>query len=227
MADATPVITVDGPGGSGKGTVSRLLAQRLGWHYLDSGALYRVLAYAAARNDVGLGDAAGLSRLAADLEVRFPGADDDAVLLDGEDVSGAIRTESCGAAASAVAAQPAVRAALLGRQRGFRQPPGLVADGRDMGTVVFVDAAVKIFLTASAQERAARRHKQLKDKGIDVSLSALSEDIAARDRQDQSREISPLIPADDAIEMDSTNLTPEQVVGNIMVWLGRAGFLQD
>lgn len=228
MAEAAPVITVDGPGGSGKGTVSRLLAQRLGWHYLDSGALYRVVALAALRLGLDLDDGPALGRLAGELDVAFPtGAEKDNVLLDGDDVTHAIRTEAAGAAASRVAVQESVRSALLQRQRDFREYPGLVADGRDMGTVVFADAGVKIFLTASPEERARRRHKQLKDKGIDVSLSALSEDIAARDRQDQGRDVSPLVAADDAIQLDSTDLTPNEVVGEIMVWLGRAGFFQE
>src|SRR5690606_15065777 len=176
-----PIVTIDGPSGAGKGTIARAVARRLGWHLLDSGALYRVVALAALRAGVPLDDEASVARLAETLDVRF--ADEDGrerVVLGGEEVTAELRTERCGEAASKVAALPAVRRALLARQRGFIAPPGLVADGRDMGTGVFPEAALKVFLTASAEERAARRHKQLIDKGIDVSLRDLSREIAQR-----------------------------------------------
>ncbi len=222
-----PVLTVDGPGGSGKGTIARIIASRLGWHFLDSGALYRLLALAAAKRGVSLDDESPLSQLARALDVRFEGGDVDsepAVLLDGEDVSGAIRTESCGSNASRVAALPAVREALLTRQRAFRQPPGLVADGRDMGTVVFADAGSKVFLEASPEERANRRHKQLKEKGMDASLRDLVREIAERDARDRARSVSPLKPADGALVIDTTHLSIEAVVERVMALLVRAGF---
>jgi cytidylate kinase len=204
---ASPVIAIDGPGGSGKGTISRMLATRLGWHYLDSGALYRLTALAAAAHGVALDDAPGLVRLAVALDVRFETDDgEERILLDGRPVGGELRSEATGAGASRVAAEPAVREALLGRQRGFREAPGLVADGRDMGTVVFPAAEVKIFLTASAAARVDRRYKQLKEKGIDASLSDLSADLAERDRRDSERATAPLKPADDAVIVDSTEL---------------------
>lgn len=207
MADPVPVVTVDGPGGSGKGTVSWLLARRLDWRLLDSGALYRVLALAAAGRELALEDATALAALGRSLDVSFPpGARHGLVrvMLDGADVSDDIRSEQCGRDASVLAALPAVREALLSRQRSFRTPPGLVADGRDMGTVVFPDAPAKIFLTASAEERASRRYNQLKVKGIDVSLADLLAEIRERDRRDSEREVSPLKAADDAVVVDST-----------------------
>lgn len=205
---STPVIAVDGPGGAGKGTLCHLLARHLGWHLLDSGALYRVTAQACLQAGVPWEDEAGAAALAADLDVVFrPAADGTvAVLLGGEDVSRAIRTEEGGRGASVVAAHPQVRAALLARQRAFRQAPGLVADGRDMGTVVFPDAPLKIFLTASAEERARRRHRQLLEKGESVSLPRLLEDIRERDARDSRRAVAPLVPADDALEVDSTSI---------------------
>ena len=216
-----PVITIDGPSGSGKGTISRALAARLGWHLLDSGALYRLVALDAARSGVSLDDAARLAELAAGLDVEFCDPDGtERVLLRGADVTAEIRSEAAGAGASRVAALPPVRQALLERQRAFARPPGLVADGRDMGTVVFPEAALKVFLTASAEERAARRYKQLKDKGIDVSLPDLSSDIAQRDQRDANRQVAPLRPADDARLLDSTSLTPEEVLERIFRWLG-------
>jgi cytidylate kinase len=201
------VVAIDGPSGSGKGTISQLLAARLGWHYLDSGALYRLTALAAARHGVALDDPAGLARLASALDVRFEvDADGERILLDGAPVGNPLRSEATGAGASRVAALPEVRAALLERQRAFRAAPGLVADGRDMGTVVFPDAEVKIFLTASAEARAERRYKQLKEKGIGANLSDLSADLAERDRRDSERATAPLKPATDAVVVDSTGL---------------------
>ncbi len=210
---SVPVITLDGPSGSGKGTVGRALAERLGWHFLDSGALYRVLGLAALRRGVSLDDEAALARLAEGLEVEFAGG---RVLLAGEDVSGAIRSEEAGAAASKVAALPGVRQALLARQRAFRRPPGLVADGRDMGTVVFPDAPLKVFLDASAEERARRRHAQLKAQGVDVNLEQILTDIRARDRRDRERPVAPLRPAEDAVVIDTTELAPEAVIERIL-----------
>jgi cytidylate kinase len=218
------VVTIDGPSGSGKGTISRRLAAQLGWHYLDSGALYRLVGLAAARARVDLSDAPALAAVAAALDVRFaPAAEVERVYLEGTDVAAELRTERAGEAASRVAAVPAVRTALLQRQRAFARPPGLVADGRDMGTVVFPDATLKVFLTASAEERAMRRHKQLKEKGIDVSLPDLSWDIAQRDVRDATRPVAPLRPAPDARVIDSTSLTPKEVVARILEWLEAAG----
>ncbi|HEX6998713.1 MAG TPA: (d)CMP kinase [Gammaproteobacteria bacterium] len=218
-----PVITIDGPTGSGKGTISRALAVRLGWHLLDSGALYRLVALEAQRRGVALDDAPRLAAIAEALDVTFGDpSGEERVLLAGEDVTAALRTEECGAGASRVAAVPEVRAALLARQRAFARPPGLVADGRDMGTTVFPDASLKVFLTASPEERARRRHKQLKEKGIDVSLPDLSWDIAQRDRRDANRAVAPLRPADDARLLDSTSLSPEEVIARIVTWLEAA-----
>jgi cytidylate kinase len=222
-----PVVTIDGPSGSGKGTISRALADRLGWHYLDSGALYRLVALAALRSQVPLTDAAALARLAGTLDARFATIGGvERVYLSGVDVAVELRTERAGEGASQVAAIPAVRAALLERQRGFAAPPGLVAVGRDMGTVVFPEATLKVFLTASAEERAMRRHKQLKEKGIDVSLPDLSWDIAQRDARDANRTVAPLKPADDARVIDSTSLTPKEVVSRILNWLEAADALK-
>jgi CMP/dCMP kinase len=213
----TPIVTIDGPSGSGKGTISRRVALRAGWHLLDSGALYRLVALAGVKAGLGAEDVAGHSRVAGSMDVRFSVGPDDRelVLLSGEDVSGQIRSEEAGAGASRVAAWPAVRSALLARQRAFAQPPGLVADGRDMGTIVFPAADLKIFLTASPEERALRRYKQLKDKGSDVSLAALSREITERDRRDSTRAVAPLKPAPDAEVIDSTGLTIEQVVEKV------------
>ena len=219
-----PVIAIDGPSGSGKGTISRKLAARLGWHYLDSGALYRLVALGAQRRGISLEDAPALAALAAALDVRFsPAAAAESVRLDGVEVAPDLRTENAGEAASKVAAVPLVRAALLERQRGFARPPGLVADGRDMGTVVFPEATLKVYLTASAEERARRRHNQLKEKGIDVSLPDLSWDIAQRDARDANRTVAPLRPAAEAQILDSTSLSPEEVVVRILQWLESAG----
>ena len=214
-----PVITIDGPSGSGKGTISDMLARSLGWHLLDSGALYRVLALAADLHGVKLDNAAALQVLAAHLDVQFSsvkGSSVCEVILEGEVVSQEIRTEEIGKSASIVAAVPQVREALLTRQQAFRELPGLVADGRDMGTVVFADAPLKVFLTASAEERAKRRYNQLKGKGFDGSLRDLFQDIRKRDERDANRALSPLKPAEDAIVLDSTALSIEEVYEHIM-----------
>lgn len=219
MNSPAPVITIDGPSGSGKGTVAGRLATDLKWRLLDSGALYRLLAFAAANHGVALDNEPLLSKLAAHLDVQFVGATNGkaaSIILEGDDVTHAIRSEQVAAGASTVAVLPAVRAALLERQRAFREFPGLVADGRDMGTVVFPDAPLKIFLTASAEERARRRYLQLKAKGDDVSLPRLLEEIRARDERDTQRAIAPLKPAADAIQLDSTELSIEQVLERIM-----------
>ncbi|MFI8742991.1 (d)CMP kinase [Stutzerimonas zhaodongensis] len=219
MIRQVPVITIDGPSGSGKGTVAALLAAKLGWNFLDSGALYRLLAFAARNHGVDLTNEEALKLLAAHLDVQFgasKGGNGMQIVLEGEDVTQAIRNEQVGAGASQVAALPVVREALLQRQKAFREPPGLVADGRDMGTVVFPDAPLKIFLTASAEERARRRYLQLKGKGDDVNLASLLDEIRARDERDTGREVAPLRPADDAVHLDSTNLSIEQVLGQIL-----------
>ncbi|WP_222908492.1 (d)CMP kinase [Pseudomonas sp. DNDY-54] len=219
MITPVPVITIDGPSGSGKGTVAALVAAKLGWNFLDSGALYRLLAFAARNHGVDLTNEEALKLLAAHLDVQFgagKGGQGMQIVLEGEEVTQAIRNEQIGAGASQVAALPVVREALLQRQKAFREPPGLVADGRDMGTVVFPDAPLKIFLTASAEERARRRFLQLKDKGDDVNLASLLDEIRARDERDTQREVAPLKPADDAIQLDSTNLSIEQVLGQIL-----------
>jgi cytidylate kinase len=213
-----PVITIDGPSGSGKGTVARQVAQRLGWHLLDSGALYRLVALAAARAGVDVADVTGLAALARDMTVKFStdGRGGERVLLEGVDVTGELRSETTGNAASRVAAVPQVRQALTERQHRFAEPPGLVADGRDMGTVIFPWAGLKIFLTATPRERALRRYKQLKDKGLDVSLAALSREVAGRDARDAGRKVAPLAAAGDAIMLDSTGIDAEAVVRRIL-----------
>jgi cytidylate kinase len=213
-----PVLAIDGPSGSGKGTVSRAVATALGWHYLDSGALYRLAALAAAKTNVDPKDPIAHARAASRMDVRFTSHPDGSehVLLDGEDVTGELRSETTGNAASRVAAIPEVREALVERQKRFVQAPGLVADGRDMGSVIFPDAGLKIFLTASADERARRRHKQLKDKGLDVSLPALSRVIAERDARDTGRTVAPLEAAADAIQLDSTGFEVDEVVARIL-----------
>ena len=220
MSEASdiPVVTIDGPSGSGKGTISRAVARHAGWHLLDSGALYRLVALAGSRAGLDLEDRPRHAALAAAMAVRFGSAPDgsEQVLLGEEDVTAAIRSEGAGAGASRVAAWPQVRQALLGRQRAFLEPPGLVADGRDMGTVVFALAPLKIFLTATPEERALRRHKQLKDKGSDVSLPALSREIAERDARDQTRRVAPLRPAADACVIDSTGMPVEAVIGRVL-----------
>jgi cytidylate kinase len=210
---AVPVLTIDGPSGSGKGTLARRIAERLGWRLLDSGALYRLLALAGAREGLAPFDEEGHTALAGRMDIRFAStlAGDEQIFLENEEVSREIRTETAGEGASRVAAMPSVRTALTERQRQFAQLPGLVADGRDMGTMIFPTAQLKIFLTASAEERARRRYKQLKDKGFDVSLAALSQELAERDRRDANRAVSPLKPADDAELLDSTGMSIEQV----------------
>ncbi len=216
-----PVLTIDGPSGSGKGTIARRIAESLGWHLLDSGALYRLVALDAENKGISHADAEALARLAADLDVLFSSDSGGAeqIILAGKDVTDAVRSESTGIGASAVAVIPAVREALLGRQRAFRMAPGLVADGRDMGTQVFRDAALKVFLTASPEERAKRRHKQLKDKGIDVNLAAVSRDIVDRDRRDSERSVAPLKPAEDARILDSSAKPIEEVVQTVLDWV--------
>ena len=206
-----PVIAIDGPSASGKGTIASLVARRLGFHYLESGALYRVLALLSLREDTL--DETRLAQLAERMDLAFQDGD---VLLEEEDVSEKIRAEPCGIRASEVARLPAVRQALLRRQRAFRRPPGLVADGRDMATVVFPDATLKVFLTASPEVRAERRYKQLKEKGIDANLRALSRDLQERDERDRKRAVAPLVPAADSQVLDSSALSIEQVVDRIL-----------
>jgi CMP/dCMP kinase len=219
-SDRAFIVTIDGPSGSGKGTISRVLAKRLGWHLLDSGALYRLVAVAGSRTGTAPEDREAHARLAATMDVAF-GVDphgEELVTLDGRDVTAEVRSEVAGQGASRVAAWPVVREALLERQRAFAQAPGVVADGRDMGTVVFPHADLKIFLTASPEERAQRRYKQLKDKGSGVSLPALSREIAERDLRDSTRAVAPLKPAPDARVIDSTGLSIEAVVGRVLEW---------
>lgn len=219
---AAPVITIDGPGGSGKGTVSLRLARHLNWHFLDSGALYRLVALAGLSRGLTIQDGEALGALAGKLNVRFDQHNIESVpYLDDEPVSDRLRTEEVSAFASLVAAIAPVRAALVERQRAFRQSPGLVADGRDMGTVIFPDSELKIFLTASAEERAQRRYKQLKEKGENVNLSRLFREIKARDDRDRTRSIAPLRPASDAHVIDSTALSVEEVLERILGLLER------
>ena len=211
--NGVPIITIDGPSGSGKGTVAKRVADHLGWRMLDSGALYRLLGHAVAGAGVDFDNHNEVIRLAKTLNVMFDG---ESVYLDGEDVSAEIRTETAGNNASRVAVIPLVRDALLRWQRDYAAPPGLVADGRDMGTTVFPRAGVKIFLTAGAAERAQRRYKQLKEKGLPANLAALTAEISERDARDRSRSASPLLAAEDAIEIDSTSMTIDEVVDVVL-----------
>lgn len=215
-----PVITIDGPTASGKGTICRMVAEKLSWHILDSGALYRLVALTAMQKNVPIDAETRLAAEAKALDIRFETSSKDPdttlVLLDNQDVTDAIRAEECGNIASKIAVLPAVRTALLDRQRAFRLLPGLVADGRDMGTVVFPQAALKIFLTASAEERANRRFKQLKDKGIDVNLGDLFAEVLQRDERDTQRAAAPLVPAADAHQLDTTEMSPSDVVDHVI-----------
>lgn len=220
MPTPIPVIAVDGPSASGKGTVAQRVAAELGFHYLDSGALYRLTALAVSRARVPTSDGPAVARLAAALPVRFEGND---IWLEDKLVTDELRTEECSAGASVVAALPSVRTALLGRQRAFRQPPGLVADGRDMGTVVFVDAALKVYLTASLEVRAARRHKQLKQKGIAATLADLLQDLRERDARDAARSVAPLKPSPDAHWLDTTAMDAGQAAQQVLKWWQEAG----
>jgi cytidylate kinase len=212
------VITVDGPSGAGKGTISRILAKKLGFHYLDSGALYRILGIAAQRHQVDTSNNKGLVTLAEHMDIRFDSSEtgDIKALLEGEDITQEMRTEDTGALASLVASHPLVRSALLKRQRMFATEPGLIADGRDMGTVVFPDAVLKIYLTASIEERANRRYKELLAKGEDVSLRGLIEQVRTRDDRDMSRDASPLVPAEDAVELDTSEQTIQEVTDTVL-----------
>jgi cytidylate kinase len=218
MNQYVPVITIDGPSGSGKGTISRAVAQRLGWHYLDSGALYRAVGVAAGWADEDFSDHVALMRRAFDTTIEFrDNADGEPrVIVDGVDATDELRTETAGAAASAIAALPEVRAALFEKQRAFRREPGLVADGRDMGTVIFPDASFKVFLTASAEERAGRRYNQLKQKGLEVTLDGLLREILARDARDAQRAVAPLKPAFDAVIVDTTGVPIDAVVEQVL-----------
>jgi cytidylate kinase len=227
VVSSPPVITVDGPSGAGKGTISHMLAERLGWHLLDSGALYRVTGHACVLEGVSWDEHPAVTEVARHLDVTFSVAATGEILVayKGVDVSAAIRTEQGGRGASTVAAIPGVRAALLQRQREFMRPPGLVADGRDMGTVVFRDAPLKFFLTASAFERAERRYKQLIAKGESVSLARLLEDITERDERDRSRQFSPLVPAEDALVIDSSAMPITAVFARVMQEVKKKGFI--
>ena len=217
------MIAIDGPGGAGKGTIAKAVARRLGWHLLDSGALYRLVALTAIRRGVAWEDAQGLAALARNLDVRFDfDAAEGGILMSNEDVSQLIRQAECSLGASFVAALPAVRGALIQRQRDFQAAPGLVADGRDMGSVVFPGAALKIFLTATIEERALRRYKQLKDKGMNANLRDLSSELEERDRRDSEREIAPLKPGPDSRLLDTTGLSISDVVQTVLSWVAEA-----
>jgi len=225
MNKTIPVITVDGPSGVGKGTTASLLSNHLGWHLLDSGAIYRALALKVLNTDADISDIDTLVKLAKKLQLSFKSVigEPTLVYLDGECVNHDLRKESCGNIASIVAVIPQVRAALLQRQKDFRQAPGLVADGRDMGTVVFQDAQIKFYLTASAQERAKRRYKQLKNKGVSANIRALEKEIGARDCRDSNRKVSPLVPADDAIIIDTSDLSIDEVFHYCINIIDKAG----
>ncbi|WP_233842488.1 (d)CMP kinase [Dyella sp. 2HG41-7] len=216
---SAPVLTIDGPSGSGKGTISRLVAEHLGWRLLDSGALYRAVGYAAGMAGLDLSDAEAVTRCAETTKIQFRAVPHDAetrVIVNGHDATDELRTETAGAAASAIASIPTVRQALVALQLSFRKSPGLVADGRDMGTVIFPDAPYKVFLTASAAERAKRRYKQLKEKGLSVTLATLQSEIEARDARDASRAVAPLKPASDAVLVDTTGMGIEDVVAKVL-----------
>ena len=218
MSEQPAVMTIDGPGGAGKGTIARELARVLGWHLLDSGAIYRLLALASLRDGIDPGDSARLAERAEALRIGFVVGGDNAgaALLEGELVADAIRDEACGERASVLAADPRIREALKARQRAFRQLPGLVADGRDMGTTIFPDAPVKIFLTASVEERARRRHKQLMEQGVTASLDTLLQELQARDARDSQRQTAPLKPAEDAVTVDTTEQSIDAVMQTVM-----------
>jgi cytidylate kinase len=211
-----PVLTIDGPSGAGKGTVSRAIAKKLGWNYLDSGSIYRSLAIAALKQQIDLKNEAALAGLATAMVLEFDCGDDLVVRLDGQDITSQLGTETVGATASIVAAIPDVRRALLQKQKDFKQLPGLVADGRDMGTVVFPDAKNKVFLTASADERAKRRYKQLIEKGIDANLVQITNEIEQRDRRDMERKTAPLAMASDALYIDSSEMTLDSVIEEVL-----------
>ena len=214
-----PVLTIDGPSGSGKGTISALVARHLGWRLLDSGALYRAVGYAAGMEGLDLSDVEAVTRCARSTKIQFRAVEhggETRIIVNGHDATDELRTETAGAAASAIAAVPSVREALVAMQLGFRKAPGLVADGRDMGTVIFPDAAFKVFLTASAAERAKRRYKQLKEKGLSVTLNGLQREIEARDSRDASRAVAPLKPAEDALLIDTTGTGIADVVAKVL-----------
>ncbi|WP_031433120.1 (d)CMP kinase [Methylomarinum vadi] len=211
-----PVLTIDGPSGAGKGTVCRAIAKKLGWHYLDSGSIYRSLAIAVLKAGVDVRDVGAVTEVAQAMSLEFDCGDELTVRLDGENITPQLASETTGNTASVVAAYPEVRAVLLQKQKDFQQPPGLVADGRDMGTVVFPEAEYKVYLTASAEERAKRRYKQLIEKGIGANLDQITSEIEARDRRDQERNIAPLAMAEDALYLDSSDLTIEQVIEKVM-----------
>jgi len=216
MHDTVPVITIDGPSGTGKGTVAHMLASHLGWHILDSGALYRIVAVGAQEQGISVQDTDRLCEFAQVMQVTFSSAFEGSIHLNGKEISAIVRMEKSGDMASVIATQPALRTALLQRQHDFRQPPGLVADGRDMGTVVFPDAVLKFFLTASAEVRAERRYKQLKNKGVNVNLAFLLNDIKSRDDRDSSRLVAPLVPARDAVIVDTTSLDVNAVFSELL-----------
>ncbi|MGO4503587.1 MULTISPECIES: (d)CMP kinase [unclassified Dyella] len=218
-SQSVPVLTIDGPSGSGKGTISRMVAEKLGWRLLDSGALYRAVGYAAGMEGLDLSDAEAVTRCAQTTKIRFVATTDGSdtrIMVNGHDATDELRTETAGGAASAIASIPSVRQALVEMQLGFRKAPGLVADGRDMGTVIFPSAPFKVFLTASAAERAKRRYKQLKEKGLSVTLGTLQREIEARDERDASRTVAPLKPAADAVFIDTTGMGIDVVVAKVL-----------